>query len=653
MTASRRFEALAFAGPARSSKTEGLIVNPLVHAMIAAPRLVSVFHMTQASAREWVLQELQPMIRNTPALFDRLSGRRGDDNIFDKRFIAGGRITIDWPVRNKLAARSIPLVLMTDYDAMPQNVEGEGTPFALGRKRTQAHGTRGMIAVESSPRFPILDESWSPATSHEAPPCGGVLGIYNSGTRARYYWPCPHCGEEFEPTFDRLEYPKQGDPAARGAAAVMVCLHCGGVIDHSRKAELNAAGRWLHESADGRPVPIDAADLRETKTLSYWLQGPAAAFASWSQIVTRYLEAEAHFEATGDDGELITALNVELGLPYLPRGVGDGSQLSAAALKEARTDHGWNVAPAQTRFLTAAVDVQGGRFVVQVEAWLPHMERVIIDRFDLHTPPPGAPMAGTRALDPGRYAEDWEVLTGLAAKSYPVAGADHRLRLLSIVIDCGGAPGVTPNAYEFWRKRQKTHVRRFHLVRGKGGDQVKRAEVRTPETSHRGKAEAARDVRIIWAGSDRLKNEIAASLTREGDGARALHIPKGAPAEICDEFAAERRNAKGKWEARPGVKRNEALDLAVYSLALAIVFGVEALNWDAAPPWARQGPDNPFAIRPKSPADGDQAAPGAVIAETAAKPTTAHSGASQAKPARRPRPAKRPKPALDGWSSHL
>lgn len=590
-TQSRRFESVVFVGPARSSKTEGLIINPWVHSVLAAPRMVSIFYMGQGPAREFSIQNLGPIIRNSPELLERLR----INNVHEKTFRGGGRLTIDWPVSTKLSGRSIPLVLMADYDVPAyQDVEGEGPAFALGRKRHTDSGSRGMNVAESSPRFPILDEAWQANTPHEAPPCEGILGLYNTGTRARLYWTCPQCDGEFEPTFSRLEFPAEGTPAERGAAAYMKCLHSGCVIEPHQKAELNRTARWLHEGRDGELVPL-GDQVRQSMVVSYWLHGPAAALSTWAQIVTRYLEGVEEFERTGDEKPLKAATNLDLGLPYRPRAMSQGATVTEAGLREAATDHAWQVVPAETLFLLAAVDVQSGRFVVQIMAHLGDGERVLIDRFDIFTPPKTAPRPAKRRIDPAKIGEDWRALLDLADLSYPVANADHRLRLLSIVVDAGGEPGVTPNAYAFYRQARKSHPRRFHLVRGWHGKDVKRAEVKAPETSHQGRKKAARDILLIRAGTDRLKDEIAAALIRTDQGSRVIHIPRGAPTEVFAEFSAERRGAKG-WEKRPGVKRNEALDLAVYDLALAIVLGAEKLDLSRPPAWAIRGPGNSFAV---------------------------------------------------------
>lgn len=631
-TLSRRFEGVVFVGPARSSKTEGLILNPWVHSVLAAPRLASIFYMSQAAAREWSVQELGPVIKNSPELREKLRL----DNVHEKTFTGGARLTVDWPVDNKLSGRSIPLVLLADYDQKAyQDVEGQGPAFTLGRKRTTQAGTRGMVVAESSPRFPVLDESWTPTTPHQAPPCEGILGWYNSGTRARLYWTCPHCSGEFEPSFSRLEYPEEGTPAERGRAAYMSCLHCGGVIEPHQKAELNRGARWLHESRDGGLVPFEDLDnIRETSIVSYWLQGPAAALSTWSQVVTRYLEALEEFDRTGDEKPLQAATNLDLGLPYTPRAMSEDMALSENVLREGATDHAWQVAPAETRFLLAAVDVQPGRFVVGVTAHLADGERVLVDRFDIHAPPPTAPRAVDRRLDPARYGEDWDALLALTALDYPVANADHRLRLLSVVCDAGGEAGVTPNAYAFYRKMRRQRPRWFHLVRGFGGENRKRAEVKAPETAHQGKKHVARDVQLVRAGTDRLKDEIAAALMREDGGARALHIPRRAPSEVFAEFAAERRTPKG-WRKRPGVQRNEAMDLAVYDLALSIVLGAEKIDWSRPPAWAVMGPQNSFAVQDLEAEDQAEAAQEAVAKDQAKRPKR--------------RKARRGRRSFDGW----
>lgn len=620
---SRRFDSIAFVGPARSSKSEGLVINPIAHAVLAAPRVVAVFSPTKGAAQEWSEGTLDEVIRNSPDLRAKLASGKGADNIFTKRFRGGMRLTVDWPVKDKLAQRHIDLAIGTDYDAFPadigKNAEGmgEGGAFPLMRKRTEAAGSRGMAIVESSPRYPVLDEEWTPDTPHEAPPAGGIVALYNQGSRGRLYWCCPECGHEFEPRVERLEYPDEGTAAERGEAAFMLCPSGNGCVMEARqKADLNRAARWLHEDCGGKLLPLEEL-TRQVATASYWLPGPAAALASWARIVSRLIEAEEEYAKTGGEGSLKTVTNTELGLPYLPRARAVSAGLSVEVLKENATDHAWQTAPEGTAFLTAAIDVQKGRFVVQIEAWLPDLERVVIDRHDIVNPPSTAPRAEDRAINPGRYGEDWDAILPLMDKTYPVDGAGHALKVLAVVCDLRGEPGVTPRARDFYRKCRLSHRNRFYLVQGDGGDRRPRAVLRHPQSAQKGKDHVARDVPNIFAGSDLLKDEVAASLMRDEAGARRLNIPKYAPHEVFEEFCAERRYDKG-WDKRPGVQRNEALDLSTYSLALAIVLEAEAINWSNPPAWALPGPGNLMAQAPEgeTPAKPDPAAPAVKTAPT-------------------------------------
>lgn len=597
-TASRRFTSAVFVGPARSLKTQGLVVNPITHTILAAPRLVHVVHTTQNAAQRFSEEELGPIIMNSPELAQRLRL----DNVLTKTFAGGARVTIGWPVAAQFRGRTIPLVILTDYDAMPANVDGEGDAFGLAAKRTQTLGTAGMTVAESSPAKAIKEANWSPSTPHEAPPAEGIAALFNEGTRGRWYWRCPDCDARFQPTFDRLHYDTTLDPGEAGAAAVMTCPHCGGFTDARHKAEMNRGGVWLHEGRKGGLTEL-SGDVRAGASASWWLPGPAAALTTYAELVQRYETARRRYDATGDETALLRVTNVDLGLSYLPQARARAEGLSEAALKALATADPWATCPEDTAFLTIGVDVQAGRFVVQVEAWRPGLARTMVDRFDLTTPPADAPRAGQRALDPARYLEDWGALDGLFSRAWPVVGGTHKLRACAIICDSAGEPGVTDRAFAYYRAARIEHGRRFRLVRGLGGFARQRAYEKAPETAHqkagRARRRVARDVLQVNAGTDRLKDEMLASLLREDDGPRAYRIPRAAPAEVFAEFCAETREDDG-WSKKPGARRNEALDLAVYQIALAIVLGAERIDWAAPPAWALRGPENAWS----APGDG-------------------------------------------------
>jgi len=599
MSTSRRFRCIGFAGPARTAKTDALVLNVIAHRVICQPRKMLVVHIGRNEARDFSLEKLGPMIRATPEVGRRQLPGRANDNIFDKRFQGGMRLSVGYPVIGQLSARDLPDVLFTDYDRMTENVDGEGSPFSLGRKRTQTFGSLGKVIAESSPGRPILDEDWKPSVSepHRAPPCTGILAIYNEGTRGRWYWPCRECKGEFEPDFSILHFAKAGSAADRAATVTAACPHCGAIYEHRHKTELNQAGRWLHEGRNGQLMPIGDMD-RDVDTASYWMKGTAAAFQDWRQLTLTYLNAVEHYRLTGDEQNLKTTINVDQGLPYLPRNL-SGSDVTLDFLKGKAAEAVQKVAPAQARFITVAVDVQSNRFVVQVEAWGEGLERWLIDRFDIHTPPEGAPNADDRAIDPARFPEDWEALFPLLEQAYPVAGTDCSLQPVALIADSGGAAGVTSNAYAFYRKARKDGFRRrVFIAKGQPGFDRPRALEKAPEKvggQRRRKGQAPSDLLIVNVGTDVLKDEVLAALARNESGQITYHIPGWIDEAVLKEFTAERRTDKG-YRKKEGQVRNEALDLAVYGRALAIVLRAEKINWQAPPDWARTVPENSFSV---------------------------------------------------------
>lgn len=163
----------------------------------------------------------------------------------------------------------------------------------------------GMTLVESSPGRDICDSKWRRKSPHEAPPTTGILSLYNRGDRRRWYWPCPHCGEYFQPAMDAMTgYRNEPDPFKASEAAYLLCPHCSGIITAEKKRELNSAGVWLRE---GQVIDRNgnvSGEPRRSRIASFWMEGPAAAYQTWAQLVYKLLTAEQEYEATGSEETL-------------------------------------------------------------------------------------------------------------------------------------------------------------------------------------------------------------------------------------------------------------------------------------------------------------------------------------------------------------
>ncbi len=610
MTISRRYASLVFVGPARTVKTDALALNTFGHRACCMPRDMLIVAPTKDAAREFSITKLDTFIRANPAVERRMLAGKGADNIFDKRVTGGMRIRIGWPVIGQLSMVDIPDVILTDYDRFPDDVDGEGSAFDLALKRTQTFGSLGMCIAESSPGRPVLDEEWTPATPHEAPPATGILGLYNPGTRGRWYWTCPQCEEAFQPLFERLAWETRDTPAESAKTVTVGCPHCGFPIPPTMKPELNRGGFWLHETSDGRVVPIDDPEVRDTDSVTYLMEGPAAAMQSLQQLVQRHLDAESEYSRTGDETRLKTTVNVDQGRPYVPRIRAIGEGLHAEALRALAQNYPMEIAPAGTRFVTVQVDVQASRFVVSVETWGEGLEHWLISRFDI-VRPPGAEEG--RAIDPARYPGDWAALDGLLERSWPVAGSGHALMARALIVDSGGAPGVSANAYKWWRgKRKDGLAHRAFLGKGAGGLDRDRAAYVAPEKVEGTRQKRRTDLRLVRIGTDPLKDEIAAALTCKDPGPNAYHLPEALPDAQLEEFCAEVRGPKGWGKKRQGM-RNESLDLAVMAKALTIVLKAEKIDWANPPDWAQPVAVNSYRVEgagaPEKPAIDEQTNP--------------------------------------------
>lgn len=623
MSQSRRFKTICFVGPSQSGKSQ-MLLSVSTHAIMCAPSPVQIIHMTKTDADAWVEEKLDPALMNSRFLRDRLGTARDDSTFARKRF-KGMRLTIGYPVPNQLSSRSQRMVLLTDYDHMPQKLgpkdSPEGSPHGMALQRIRTFMSRGCVFVESTPAFPVDPEQvweFDKTAPHRLPPVtNGICKIYNEGTRGRWFWECPNCAELFEPRFDRLVYDETLEPGAAGATAKMQCPDCGHRISHREKARLNtlaALGRggWLHEArpfdAEGNAlvdarghrllVRIDDPRIRQTPVASYALNGAAAAFSGWDELVERYETARRAFEVSQDDSDFARVHYTDIGVPYA-RPDGDDQDLSAAALRETAVELGAMTCPSWTRFITVSVDTNGSWFAVLITAWGLDGKRMALDRFDLVQPPETAPKARDaegryRAINPGKYVEDAEVLTDLMERSYAVEGEDWSLKPCVAVVDFNGPTGWSDNAEKFWRRRKREGKGAlWFLSIGRGGFKLSdRVWHVSPERGSQGKK--ARSIKLLNMAVDRLKDTVLAAAARLDHGPGAYLFAASIEKERIEEMLAERRGVDG-YSKRPGAGRNETLDLSVQAQAIAEHRGINRLNPDDPPGWAVLGEVNPFA----------------------------------------------------------
>ncbi|HAL9263388.1 TPA: phage terminase large subunit family protein [Escherichia coli] len=590
--ASREYDAVIFVGPARTGKTIGLIDGWVIYNVICDPADMLIIQMTEEKAREHSKKRLARTFRVSPEVVSRLSPNKNDNNVYDRTFLAGNYLKIGWPSVNIMSSSDYKCVALTDYDRFPEDIDGEGDAFSLASKRTTTFMSSGMTLVESSPGRDVKDVKWRRTSPHEAPPTTGILSLYNRGDRRRWYWPCPHCGEYFQPCGDVVAgFRDIADPVLASEAAYIQCPSCSGRILPEQKRELNGRGVWLR---DGESINADGSrygDPRRSRIASFWMEGPAAAYQTLSQLVYKLLTAEQEYETTGSEETLRAVINTDWGLPYLPRA--SMEQRKSELLEQRAEPVPSRSVPDGVNFLVATVDVQAGRhrrFVVQVTGYGSRGERWIIDRYNITQSLRGDSDGESQRIDPASYPEDWDVLlTDVFHKNWPLASdPSQQMRLMAMAVDSGGEDGVTDNAYKFWRRCRRDGLgKRIYLFKG---DSIRRAKLITrtfPDNTGRTgrRAQAAGDVPLWLLQTDALKDRVNNALWRDSPGPGYVHFPDWLGSWFYDELTYEERSSDGKW-SKPGRGANEAFDLMVYAEALVILHGYEKIRWPDAPEWA-------------------------------------------------------------------
>lgn len=356
----------------------------------------------------WSKDRLAPMIRESPDLRDRVheaKSRFSHNTILYKSF-PGGQITIAGAnSAASLCSRPIQLLVFEEVDRAPANVDGEGDPVNLARKRTSTFVTDKKVVLISSPRVKGVSR---------------IEKAYENSDQRKYHVPCPHCGSSQALEFSGLRW-ERGDPGD----AHYQCLHCSKEIRDGHKREMLAAGRWVPSKKHSR--------------VGFHI---SALYSPWVQ----FSEIAAEYEEAGDNQELLKVFfNTYLGLPY---------EMTADAIPThelvARREEYAAEVPQGVLVLTMGVDVQADRLEYEVvgwsetESWSVAVGRIFGD--------PSTPLP-------------WNELDALMAKPWHHEGKVD-LKIAATGVDSGGH--WTQVVYGYCRERASKRVFALKGVGGPG-----------------------------------------------------------------------------------------------------------------------------------------------------------------------------------------
>lgn len=620
---SQRFTGMVFAGPAQCGKTD-MFPNWLGYSAKCDPADMMLVQTSRTTSRDFSMRRVDRLHRHSPEIGEMLAPTTQSDNTFDKQYKSGMMLTLSWPAINELSGRPIPRLWLTDLDRMSLDVDGEGNPFDLARKRATTFRSHGMCVAESSPGYIVENPKWIRTSKHEAPPTKGILALYNRGDRRRWYWFCSECAKPFEPSFNLMRWPDSEDLMESAEAAYMECPHCGKHHFHDRapgrssKYDMNIDGRWLPDNCQfDEDRNVVGTPLR-TSIASFWLKGVAAAFSDWKTLVFNYLSAEKDYQQTQSEESLKTTINTDQGEPYTPKSA--SSDRIPEELKARAKPYEQYHVPEGVRFLIATIDVQKNRFVVQVHGIHANGDKTVVDRFDIKKSKRLDPDGERFWVNPGSHPEDWKLLgEEVLDKTYPLAdGSGRRMGVRMVLCDSGGKEGVTSNAYGFVRwlrwgdndevidDDQGEYLwepnwgGRFLLLKGASTITAPRIKIAYPDSQRTDRHAGARgEIPVLMVNTNEMKNTINNALDRQEPGGR-INFPNWLDDNFYIELTVEVKDPVKGW-INPKRYRNESWDLLAYCEAALLTPAIrfEHINWEEPPGWAAEWDMNDLVFDPE------------------------------------------------------
>jgi phage terminase large subunit GpA-like protein len=504
---------------AQVGKTE-IINNTLGYHIDHDPCPTLVVQPTIDMAETWSKDRLAPMIRDTPAVRDKVKGVKSRDSgntILHKTFPGGHVTAAGANAPASLASRPVRLVLCDEIDRFPPSAGTEGDPVKLAEKRASTFWNRKIILVST----PTVKGS------------SRIESEWELSDKRRFHVPCPHCGVPHVLAWGNVRFKRENTADAR-----MICPSCEEEFTNAQKNAAVRRGRWI-ATAPFRGI----AGFHLNELYSPW--------KNISEVVEDFLEAK------DDPLKLQVWVNTSLGETW----EGGSEVVTEHELME-RVENYAAPVPARGLFLTAGADVQPDRIEVEVVAWGSGEESWSIDYHVIN---------GDVDIPEGQKNSPWNDFTDYVRKRWQhESGVD--LAVSYTFVDSGGTDGATQSVYNYVKRHRGD---RIFAIKGRGGDGL--PIVGPPNRKRSGKAKRPVDLYII--GTDTAKSVVLRRLKQSDPGPGYCHFPAGRDADWFRQLTAEKpvvKFVKGFRKTtfeKPKDRRNEAFDCRVYAFAAFVMAG--------------------------------------------------------------------------------
>lgn len=506
--------------------------NVAMYYMDIVPTSQLMIMPTETLAKDHSNRKLTPSLRAMPYLSQRIASGKTKDDIggtFEKIY-PGGILKIAW-AGSAANYRSISarVLVLDDVDGFPHDVEGEGDPVDLGKKRTDSFGNQRKIYINGTPTIKGKSKSDDE---------------YEDSDQRRYYMPCPHCTpkdkrnqsrknmvafekDHFKFDYDENTYELKGDVA-------FCCPHCGTLIEEHHKT-------WMMDRQNGAKTMPDNPGHKHNGLRVPSFYSPIG-FLSWNDIFREFLQAKKAMNR-GDVRKMKTWENTRNARAW-------EEELDTVEIEdyESRIEVYSAEVPKGVYVLTAGIDAQDDRVEIETVGWGKNEESWSID---YHVIP----------LDP-QTPEFKKSLDEYLNRDF-VRHDGSVMRIYAAAYDTGGHR--TKAVYEYCKDRI---TRRIFAIKGSG-------VISAPITNHRFSRKNIAKVPVFMVGVNTAKDDIYAKLEISAPGPGYMHFPDRP--QYDDRYfkmlTAERRDEKGRWVKYR--QRNEAIDCRVYAMAAMFIAGAD------------------------------------------------------------------------------
>ncbi len=466
--------------------------------------------------------KLVPSIKAMPDLAKKIKAGKTKDDLGDAEGMefTGGHLVFGHS--NSTAnyrSLSIPNICLDDVDGFPLDVEGEGSPMDLAKKRADTFSNR-KIYINSTP-----------TTEGES----NIQTEFENSDQREYYMPCPHCKElvffekdKFIFEYDEITYQLKGD-------VLFSCEHCGSLIEEYHKT-------WMMDEKNGAKwVPHNPGHEHRGYRIPSYLS--PLGFLTWNEIFQEFLDAKKEMNR-GNDKKMKTWTNTRAAKVWSKQ----FEKLELKFLMDKKEDYNAEV-PYGVMILIAAFDTQDNRIEGEVigygannEKW--HIEKKVF------------------MGDPAQH-EVWEELDDYIQNT-KFYHADGVMKIYAAGIDSGG--NKTKHVMAYCKSRM---AKRIYALKGAN-------TLDAPLVSLRDAKYSKYKTPFLLVGVQQAKDDVWSSLkiTSAGDSYRHFPNKDTYNGDYFEQLLAEHK-VKKRWTPIRNGLRNENFDTCGYADAVLAFTGID------------------------------------------------------------------------------